>query len=609
MDIHKQNITIINDSVDNENDFKLYGFYKSGSKYWVIETHRTRKGSENTYLELSNFVGKSLFHLVNGTNNSKRIILIQKYTGESYLVEVQSSDLKIESFETILKSKQCTFLGNTCQLKRIIANWMDSEVQAEIINTLGWNQVNGIYAFANGVFNCINKKWIEVDEVGIVSDDDKKYFLAPFSQAHINDDDFENQRKFKIIIGKVDFKEWTKLYYQAYGTNGAIAIQFLILSLFWDIVFDQIGFFPFLFLFGAFGTGKTSLIESLLRVLGLDFIGTPINNASQVGLSRTIASRNNTIFYLKEYTQDSDESIQDLFLTAYDGSGRTTGLKSNDNRTQIATVKSALLIDGNNMPTQKSAILSRMILLYCENNSFTNEQREAYTKLKQLEEKGLGQVAIEILSHRELFAQKFKEVFDMNVKELRESGKANFAERTIKHVALILSPAKLLFQKLQLPFSFDELTIEVVNNAIEQTKLLKQTDEVTIFWESFSYNIKKGFLSRFFKNQTGDNIKSSHYNIKLEANSNPILQIKLNAIYPEYVKYCKNNNQRFVDFNSLKKLITSGSYKPFIPNTQKGRGDATTVKYFGSCYQFFLDKINSDDSECLFLIDGVEINM
>ena len=70
-------------------------------------------------IKLSNFAGQSIFHLVNGTNNSKRIIKIQRNTGEITIIEVQSSEMKPESFETILKSHRCTFFGNSYQLKQI----------------------------------------------------------------------------------------------------------------------------------------------------------------------------------------------------------------------------------------------------------------------------------------------------------------------------------------------------------------------------------------------------------------------------------------------------------------------------------------------------------
>ncbi|MGD9930047.1 MAG: hypothetical protein AB7U05_08505 [Mangrovibacterium sp.] len=357
-------LKLIPDSKEPDQHFNIHGFYISNGKYFTYEIQRKNK----IKIELSNFVGESLFHLVNGTNNTKRIIKIQRSTGETVIVEVQSSEMKLDSFETILKSKQCTFYGNTYQLKRIFANWMDNEVQAHFIETLGWNPEHQVYAFANAVFTSTNRL-LPVNEVGIIDDPDNKsksYYLPAYGLAHLNNQDYDTERKFIYIDGGVQFKEYAKLYFEAFESNGGIALLFMILSVFWDVVFDQIGFFPFLFLFGAYGTGKTSMVEFLLRVFGKDFKGIPLNNATQVALSRTIASRNNSIFYLKEYTKETDEFNQDLFLTAYDGSGRATGIKTNDNKTKVAMVKSAMMIDGNELPTQKTAVLSRMILLHFE---------------------------------------------------------------------------------------------------------------------------------------------------------------------------------------------------------------------------------------------------
>ncbi len=377
----------IQDSPNREEYFDLYGFYISGSKYFTFEI----RGKNKIKIDLSNFVGESLFHLINGTNNSKRIIKIQRNTGEIAIIELQSSEMKLDTFETILKSNQCTFYGNTYQLKRIFANWMDNEIQAHIIETLGYNPEHNIYAFSNAVFTAKNKL-LQISDVGIIEDPDtdKKYYLPAFGLANINNQDYEGERKFKFIPGELNFEQWAKLYFEAFETNGAIAILFLILSVFWDIVFNQVGFFPFLFLFGAYGTGKTKLTEFLLRVFGKDYLGIPLNNATQVGLTRAIASRNNSIFYLKEYTPETDESNQDLILTAYDGSGRVTGIKSNDNKTRIAAVKSSIIFDGNNLPAQKTAVLSRMILLNFESNKFTEKQQKAFKKLSEIQDNGFG---------------------------------------------------------------------------------------------------------------------------------------------------------------------------------------------------------------------------
>lgn len=580
MDYLKEKIP---DSSNPSNDLDTSGFYVENGKYFTIEIH----GKQKLKIELSNFVGLSLFHLNNGTNNTKRIFKIQRNTGEIYLIEVQSSEMKLDAFETILKSKQCTFYGNSLHLKRIFAQWMDNEIQANIIETLGWDYVFNVYAFSNAVFTS-SGKILKVDDAGIIEDKENnmKYYLPAFGVSQIANQDYEDERKFLYQESEIDFEKWSKLYFDTFETNGGIAILFLILSIFWDIVYRQVGFFPFLFLFGAYGTGKTKMTEFLLRVFGNDFIGIPLDNATPVALSRTIASRNNTIFYLKEYSQESDNANQALILSAYDGSGRATGIKSNDNKTRVARVKSAIIFDGNHLPNQESAVLSRMVLLNFENNKFSEKQRNAYGELIKIKDLGFGNVLSDILQHREYFRQHFKSAFDENILELRESLKVDFAERTLQHIALILAPARLLVNTLPFPFSFNDITLAVVENGIEQNNLLKQTDKITIFWQSFAYNVRNGTLIQFIHDIPGSDNKRSHYRLKKEGSGESILQIKLQLIYPEYVRYCKNNNQKFLDQLSLKCLITSKSNKSFIKNTQQKRGEAYTDFYFGSCYQF-----------------------
>lgn len=597
---------IVPDSEDKQAHFKLFGYYVHGTQYWVYDVKIIKGDTKNIPIQISNFVGKSEFHLVNGTNNSKRIIKIEKYTGENYTIEIESSEMKLESFKTILHSKQMGFLGNGYQLERIFMHWMDNETQAHIIDTLGWNPQFKLYAFANAVFTGTGQL-LKVNDVGIVQEPGKneKYYLPAFGLAHINNQDYEGERKFIFIEGDLNFEKWSKLYFEAFESNGAIAILFLILSVFWDIVFNQVGFFPFLFLFGGFGTGKTTMVEYLLRLFGKDIIGIPLNNATQVALSRTIASRNNSIFYLKEYTNETDEANHDLILTAYDGSGRSTGVKSNDNRTKNANVKSAIIFDGNQLPTQKAAVLSRMILMNFENNQFNEIQRKAKNQLEKIQEKGFGNVLIEIFKQREYFQENFKKVYDENIKELREIKKIDFTERTLTHVALILTPAKMLVKKLQFPFTFSNITNAVVENAMEQNRLLQSSDEVTIFWQAFSYGIKNNNLVQFTHDSYSNNKKISHFNLKInETTKEEILQIKLPSLFPEYVKYCKNNGQRFLDNNSLRMLLTAKSNPYFIPGMQKGRGETYTDRFFGSCYQFKPEK-----NENCFLINGVEINL
>ncbi|MCY1721862.1 DUF927 domain-containing protein [Prolixibacteraceae bacterium Z1-6] len=572
---------LIPDSENPSEDQKKNGFFIEGGKYFLEET----RGRGTRKKELSNFVMQSIFHLNNGTNNSKRIIKIQRYTGEISFIEVYSSEMKHATFETFLKSIRCTFIGGTENLNLIFARLMDDENEAFYIDVLGWIPEHNIYAFADSVITQSNQVE-KVNELGIITDanENKSYYLPSFGIANINDAGHDTNRLYKFRAGNLSFESWSQYYFQSFESNGIIGILFLILSVFRDIVFNQVGFFPFLFLHGDYGTGKTSFVERLLSVFGKDTIGTALNNATITALSRIVSTRLNSLFYFKEYTSDTEESAQDFILTAYDGAGRTTGVKSNDNRTQSLVIKSGIILDGNELPVEKSAVFSRMILASFEKQNFSDEQKEAFEKLKSEAEFGLGNILLEILKYRELFATNFKEAYSENLKNLKQSELSkNLRERMLNHVALLLAPAKILDDKLTFPFSFKEATLQIIDRALNQDELLKESNAVTVFWNAIAYGIRNATVNQY---DEGLNNSKADFRVKYDSTGDGILQIKYPNLYPKYVSYCKSNNIKFLDKNSLKSLLTSEANKSFIRSSQQNRGSAYTDFNFGSCYQF-----------------------
>lgn len=589
----------IPDSPNPSAELDEFSFYIENGKYFTEEIRNKKRIKQ----DLSNFVMKSVFHLLNGTNNSQRIIYLQRYTGEPsdcHLIQVYASDLKPETFETILISKRCTFFGGRYYLKKIISKMMDDEQEAIILDLIGWNPQHKIYVFADAIFN---GEIVRINEMGIAEASGLKYYLPSFGFANLNDEDYKTDRLYCFREGETDFKTFAQLFYEAYGANGAIGIMFTILACYRDVVFDQVGFFPFLFLFGDAGTGKTSFTETLLSIFGRDVVGTPLNNATTVGLSRLVSSRTNSLFYLKEYTNETDESAEDFILTAYDGAGRTTGIKSNDTRTKSLPVKSAMIFDGNHLPTQKSAILSRMILLNFESSRFSSEETRAYNQLKEFSDEGFGSVLLEILKQRPNIEKKFRSTFLQVAREIKQSdGYVKLPDRTINHLALLFTTMQITSEILSFPFSTDEFKKIIDDNAISQNNLLKESSVIHIFWESFTFNIKKGNLIEY--TETFPEAKKTHFRIKVIADNTYILQIKLPSIYPFYVQYCKANNIRFLDQSSLRMLLTSKTNKSFLPSEQKGRNYGYFDKYFQFCYQFSLEKTENG-----FEISEIEINV
>lgn len=586
----------IEDSDSPEIDHKNLGFYVKDSMYWTKE----QRGKTTYEVKLSNFVMKSLYHLINGSNNSQRLILLQRKTGAKVLVEVYSSEMKPETFETILKSKQCTFLGNSSNLKIIFEYLMDNEDEAITLPILGWNNDHKIYIFADSVFTASNEL-ITANELGIVGDKNKKYYLPAASKANTDNQELETDRLYSFHGGELDFRAWANLFYEAYGPNSIIGIAYLILSIFRDLVFSQVGFFPFLFLFGIKGSGKTSFTDKLLRLFGNDVKGTPLNNASIPGMSRQLSGRNNSLFYFKEYTNQTDDLIEAFILNAYDGAGRMTAIKSNDHKTKSYPVRSAVIFDGNFLPSKNTANLSRMILLNFEKTSYSSDEQIKYKQFEEYSKLGFGNVLTEILKLRHVIERVFPQTLKGISKNLSGS-ELKLEERSIKHTALLITILDILKDYLPFPFTIDDAKKVILDNAEYHAGLMHDTGPVSIFWEAFSHNVSKSYLIRF----DGHNKNSSHYNVKYETDAADkiILQIRFQQVWPAYVKYCKENNLRILDGNSLKSMLTSSGNLDFIPTNQKGRFKAYTDKNFGSCYQFW-GKLTENG----FSVNGIDVFM
>ncbi len=435
-----------------------------------------------------------------------------------------------------------------------------------------------------------------MNELGIINDTENLYYLPAFSKANINDSSFDYERSFAYKKGNLDFKTWSNLVYKTFGINGAIGINYTIASLFRDIIFNDLKFFPFLFLFGQYGTGKTSYIESVLHLFGTNTIGTSLSNVTTSGLSRETSQRINGLFYFKEFTSENSDIANPFILNAYDGAGRTHGAKTTDNKTIKHEPKSGSIFDGNYLPIQKDAVFSRLIVLMFEENRFTKTQKQNFKELANQVKNGLTQIVKELLKHREHFKNNFKKTYEKHISEIDNmQDYKDVPSRLKNHTALITSVYEVLHKFLDFPYSFENLAQSIIKYMIEQTDMLDEIKDISNFWRAAEYYSNKNYI-----NLNTDYLKETSF----VANEGFIF-IKYDVFYTHYVKYCRENQLNKVDKISLKQLLTSKTNKSFIPSPQKSRKSKAIIKFgFGSCYQFSFKIIND-----AIKIDKLELNL
>ncbi len=329
----------------------------------------------------------------------------------------------------------------------------------------------------------------------------------------------------------------------------------------------------------------------MLRLWGDANPGTPAIGTTVKGLARICGQKRNALTYIKEFDKNFDPMLVPMIKSFYDGVAYGTAATSNDNKTNLFEVTSGIIFDGNILPTAESAFFDRFIIATFEKGNHA-QTRDSYNLLQEEVEKGLGNVLLNILSEREAFKEQYKrtffEVYD-SLKNHAEYNLKGVPERTLNHVAFLLTPLKINYKNLTFPFDYSEVEGKVVADAIEKVHMLQELSETSIFWDAVSHAKNENRLSdKMYQCDVVD----------------CILYIRVNELYPLYVDYCKRSVIEPADKQTLLKLLTAPTY-PFLPNTtQKQGGKAYRKDGLGSCYRFSFKKLQHGIE-----IAGKEINL
>ena len=219
--------------------------------------------------------------------------------------------------------------------------------------------------------------------------------------------------------------------------------------------------------------------------------GISLLNSTDKGFSRSLTQRSNALYYLKEYTNVIDKKTVDVFKTGYDGELYTMAQKSNDNKTTTLEINSACMVDGNELPTSEAALFARMIVLHFEDNKFSDETTEAYKTLLQEKEHGFCNITRELFKYRSYFEKQFKTVYNEVFQQVKSviNAETELADRQIRHIALLLTPVKLLQGKLTFPYDLDTYQDAVIENAKMQDEMASDLKDVSIFWSAIAYKV------------------------------------------------------------------------------------------------------------------------
>jgi DNA primase catalytic core len=486
-------------------DIQLYGLVIEDKKYKVAY------GANDCY-EICNFYMNPIM-LVKSADVAWRILEVINEFNIKHTIKINTDDMvELGNFKKILaRLGNYVYTGKPENFVKIQRKIYNETPECYNVRKLGW-QKTGFYAWGNGI-TTIKGEFKPVDEYGVVAHGENKFFLPAFSKINTQDmfDEetmYDEEKQFVFTPGliadnqgkEITWCDYTKKFVEVHGNNGIIGLCFYLAALHRSVVYKRLDFFPILNLFGPKGAGKSFMAKSIMYFFGDAQQGFNLMQGTQVAFYRKLSKINDGCVWFDEYQNNVEIKRVEALKDSYDGGGHQKGSKENEDMVKKVAVKSAIVMSGQEQPTQDIALFTRCISLNFPKED-ENDARDARGRdLRKIEKRlQLTQFTARMLQHRDLIDSEFSDTFEKLRQELtprlKDLNLETLIDRTINNYLVPLTVFKIISQKEEFGFTYEELLAICIENIATQTRAMGQEDEVSTWWKLISFFASTGLIN------------------------------------------------------------------------------------------------------------------
>ena len=265
----------------------------------------------------------------------------------------------------------CFFTGKSEQLMQLLRDQtpVSGIKTVETIDFIGYSKEHGAYVLGDvavkdgNLYELNNEDYFEIGRTNIKS-------LLQSMKLHIN-------------TAREDYTDaWFGNLWTAFGVKGVVALSFWLGSLFAEQIRATDKSFPFLELIGEAGSGKSTLIEFMWKLLGRpEHEGTDPTKSTLAGRTRTFGQVGNLPMVMIEADRScGNERMNvkqfdwDELKTLYNGRiGRARGHKSAGNETYEPPFRGSVVISQNAVVDASDAVLQRIVHINLDKSNHSIE--------------------------------------------------------------------------------------------------------------------------------------------------------------------------------------------------------------------------------------------
>lgn len=466
---------------DLDNDIINYSLFIANSKIYIL---RGKTGAQ--YFEsISNFEIEILQH-IQDEKHPMKLLKVKNVFGLERIFDIESDLFNtLGSFEnSIARQGNFLFTGNPSDFKSLKAFLFDKMGNGEKIDILGY-QVGYNFWIWNNKVNLLNGESIDIDDNGIFIYDKKSFYVPSANKIYINKiTAYPSQKKMKLIDSEIPMSLYLQQMITVHKEFAISGILFTISSIFQDIVVNEIGNFPILFLYGPASTGKDQLAECCQSFFGnpQTVINLEGGASTLKGQIRKFAQFTNIICHLSEYKR-GDLKLDGTIKAFWDRRGYEFGTLESKTSTDSVPILSSTLLTGNEYP-EKEALISRLLWAEFHQTTFSLEETRNYDILKDWTKKGISHFTDELLNHRALFEENFRNEYRRCKKTLTPLIEVQ-QTRVIGNLSVLGATYEVFKDMISFPFTYNEMVAHFKKCTENQTSKLNSSSIGTKFWDCF----------------------------------------------------------------------------------------------------------------------------
>ncbi|MFH6967443.1 hypothetical protein [Flavobacterium sp. FlaQc-28] len=473
------------DFKDIENDIKKYKIFMSDNRIYIRRKKDKDEDESYYFQEISNFEIKILQHI----QDEKFPIKLLKVKNVFNLEKI--FDIPSDLFNTLGSFENCIarqgnflFTGNALDFKMLKSYLFDKMGNGHKIDSLGY-QVGFKFWLWNNKVNLLNGESLAIDENGIFTYNNRSFYVPSANKIYFNNmSAFLPQKKMIAIESDVSISSYLQMMMEVHKDYSITAILFTISSIFQDIIVNEIGNFPILFLYGPGSSGKDQLADCCQSFFGIPQSAINLEGGASTlkGQIRKFAQFTNIICHLSEYKR-GDTKLDGTIKGFWDRRGYEFGTIETKVSTDTVPILSSTLLTGNEYP-ESEALISRLLWLEFQSKAFTLEETKNYDILKDYTKKGVSHFTDTLLMHRSLVETTFKSKF----RQCKENFIPKFDvkhTRVISNLAVLGSIYDIFKDLIVFPFTYNEMIKHFEKCTENQTRKLNSSSISTKFWDCF----------------------------------------------------------------------------------------------------------------------------